>query len=78
MIYRSSSEVDFKLGGLPEIPTPSRVLFTQPNYFAVEYSINPHMEGNIGSVRKEEAVAQWEYLRQLYQELGFETSVIPG
>ncbi len=78
MIYHNASEVDFQLDGVPEMPSPSRVLLTRPDHFDVEYTINPHMEGNIGSVNKEEALEQWKSLRQLYEALGIEASVIPG
>ncbi len=78
MIYHSPSQVDFELADVPEIPTPGRVLMTRPDHFAVEYTINPHMEGNIGSVDKEEASVEWSHLRRLYEHLGIETLVLPG
>ena len=63
---------------LPAIPRPGRVLLTTPAHFRVAYVINPHMEGNIGTVDRERAQAQWEALRAAYDRLGFETHVVEG
>ena len=50
MVYRSVSELDFKLDNLPPLPRPTRVMMTTPDYFDVLYVINPHMKGQIGCV----------------------------
>jgi len=63
---------------LPAIPRPGRVLLTTPEHFRVAYVINPHMEGNIGTVDREEARRQWDALRAAYERAGTETHAIPG
>ena len=55
-----------------------RVLMVSPTHYDVLYEINPHMQGNIGTVDKVEASAQWNALRETYQSLGFSVSVIEG
>lgn len=63
---------------LPAIPRPGRVLMTTPAHFTVEYVINPHMEGHVGSVDPERARAQWEALRAAYERLGVEVATVEG
>jgi len=46
----------------------------RPNYFRVDYSINPWMK--IGSVNQPNAVVQWGKLVNEYQKLGLEVSII--
>ncbi len=78
MIYRTASEVDFALEDRPVLPRPGGVLLTTPDYFDVEYVINPHMEGRMGTVEKGEAMRQWNALRETYDALGFEVEVKEG
>lgn len=78
MIYKSASDIDFTISDLPEVTGPRRVLLTAPTHFQVEYVINPHMEGQIGSVTPAVAHAQWASLKQTYDELGIETHVLQG
>jgi N-dimethylarginine dimethylaminohydrolase len=66
------------LAALPAIPRPGRVLLTTPAHFRVEYVINPHMEGNVGTVDPGRARAQWEAVRAAYDRIGFETHVVEG
>jgi N-dimethylarginine dimethylaminohydrolase len=66
------------LEGLPVIPRPGRVLLTTPHHYQVEYLINPHMAGNVGSVDEHGARLQWEGLRSAYESLGFQVSVVEG
>jgi N-dimethylarginine dimethylaminohydrolase len=68
----------FDVATLPAIPRPGRVLLTTPAHFRVEYVINPHMEGNIGTVDPERARAQWEAVRAAYERVGFEAHVVEG
>ncbi len=63
---------------LPPLPPPRRVLMVTPDYFDVVYVINPHMEGHIGQVDPQRARAQWETLRQTYQQLGFTVYTLEG
>ncbi len=45
-----------------------RFLMCRPDHFAIEYVINPWMEGNIHRASHETAAAQWEGLMRLLQE----------
>ena len=78
MVYRTASEIDFKLSDLPRIPNPRRVLMTAPTHFQVEYVINPHMEGNIGDVDPATAHDQWQRLRDAYDSIGIEPHTLQG
>ena len=60
------------------IPTPRRVLMTDPAHFQVDYVINPHMAGHVGTVDTARANAQWQALRDAYRDLGFEVTVMPA
>ena len=75
---RSADAWHFRLGDLPSLPRPERVLLVEPTYFEVAYVINPHMRGNIGTVDRERARAQWDALRDAYQRLGLQVDVMPG
>ena len=66
------------LDALPAIPRPGRVLLTTPDHFEVAYVINPHMEGNVGGVDPSRARSQWEGLREAYEAVGTEVSVVEG
>jgi len=63
---------------LPERPPAVGVLLARPTHFAVEYVINPYMEGNIGKVDRERAMRQWQRLHDVYVSLGYEVHVIDG
>ncbi|GAA1510925.1 amidinotransferase [Sphaerisporangium rubeum] len=55
---------------------PSRhFLMCRPEYFAVEYAINPWMDPQAGADAAT-AVRQWEGLRAAYEELGHRVSLI--
>ena len=68
----------FSLDAIPAIPRPGRVLMTTPEHFAVEYVINPHMEGNVGDVDSARARAQWDALKAAYERLGVEVVDVAG
>tara|TARA_R110002072_G_scaffold167853_2_gene321404 strand:- start:3975 stop:4799 length:825 start_codon:yes stop_codon:yes gene_type:complete len=53
-----------------------RVLMADPNYFDVEYVINPHMAGHVGGVDRDLARAQWTQVKATYEDLGFPVAVI--
>ena len=58
-----------------EMPLPSKVVMLRPDFFEVGHAINPHMkdsEGSFNQVDKQKALGQWDHLRQIYRELGFE------
>lgn len=63
---------------LPPLPPPRQVLMVTPDHFDVVYVINPHMEGHLGQVDPKRARAQWEALRQTYQQLGFKVHTLEG
>jgi len=48
---------------------------TPPSYFKVEYAINPWMDTTT-SVDVDQAVAQWENLRDTYRELGHTVDLV--
>jgi N-dimethylarginine dimethylaminohydrolase len=66
------------LRDLPALPRPTNVLMTSPEHFRVAYVINPHMEGNIGTVDRQRAMDQWTALRDTYAALGLTVHVLPG
>lgn len=55
-----------------------RVLMVRPTFFSVDYVINAHMVGNIGLVDKEKALQEWRSLRNVYQKLGLNVTVLEG
>lgn len=68
-------------GSLPAavpMPLPRRVLLTTPDHFQVQYVINPHMEGHLGSVDPDRAAAQWSALRDRYSALGMDVHTLAG
>lgn len=77
-VITTVNELDFKLSELEDMPAPEKVLLVKPTYFSVEYVINPHMEGQIGSVDKLQAQNEWEHLKSAYEELGFYVHVEEG
>ena len=60
------------------MPRPARVLMTTPDHFRVDYVINPHMEGHVGTVDSGRAQAQWDALKATYERLGVPVSVVSG
>jgi N-dimethylarginine dimethylaminohydrolase len=78
LIYRSLDALDFALTDCPPVARPQQVLLTTPDYFDVEYVINPHMEGQAVAVDKDEAIRQWEALRETYDALGVDVHTADG
>ena len=78
MVYTTSDAVDFALSDCPEMPAPERVVLTSPEYFDVEYVINPHMSGQVGSVDRPAALQQWKALRATYTALDVEPLIVDG
>lgn len=62
----------------PPRPGETRVLMADPEHYAVEYVINPHMAGHVGSVDRRRAREQWEAVRAAYAGLGYRVEVLPG
>lgn len=71
-------EIDFELSALPVMPAPRRVLMVTPDHFEVEYVINPHMKGNIGSIDQQNARQQWNRLKSAYASISIKTEQIKG
>ena len=63
---------------VPAMPRPTRVLMTTPDHFRVDYVINPHMEGHVGTVDPARARVQWDALRAEYVRLGLDVAVVGG
>lgn len=60
------------------MPPPGNVLMATPKHYSVEYVINPHMQGNIGTVDKAKARWQWEVVRDKFRQLGMSVHVLEG
>ncbi|MEV0585920.1 dimethylargininase [Nonomuraea sp. NPDC050310] len=54
---------------------PKHYLMCRPEFFAVEYAINPWMDPSEGADR-EVAIGQWESLKAAYEGLGHKVSLI--
>jgi N-dimethylarginine dimethylaminohydrolase len=78
MLYQSPDEIDFELHDRPAVPPPSQVVLTTPTHFDVQYVINPHMAGHVGSVNHPVAVQQWKALRAAYTALDVPVHVVDG
>ncbi len=60
---------------------PKNVLMVSPNYFAVEYAINPHMldpSGQLQKVDQVKAHKQWQLLREAFEVQGLQVRVVDG
>lgn len=60
---------------------PKKVLMVRPDYFDIEYAINPHMinkKGELKTVDTDKAKKQWEQLKQTFESLKLEVEVLPG
>ncbi len=78
MIYTKAEQIDFSLGSLPPMATPGRIHMADPEFYQVEYVINPHMQQHVGSVDRSRAIRQWTELKKTYEALGFRVEVIPA
>ena len=63
---------------LPSLQPVRTILMADPACFDVVYEINAHMTGNIGSVDRTRARAQWEALLRAFEELGLPVAVVPA
>jgi N-dimethylarginine dimethylaminohydrolase len=59
------------------VPTTRRYLMCPPEYFAVEYSINPWMDPT-RPTSTALAVEQWTVLKETYERLGHRVETIPA
>ncbi len=77
-LVTTAEGVSFRLADLPALPRPDRLLMADPEFFDVEYVINPHMDGNLGRVDRFAARCQWKRLHDAYLSLGIPVDVLPG
>ncbi len=77
-VFTRADRVELDVRAAPERPRETRVLLVDPAFYAIEYVINPHMAGRVGSVDPERARAQWEGVREAYSRLGFDVHVLEG
>ena len=70
------NDFDVRLGELESRPLTRHIWLAKPDYFDIEYVINPHMADQLGMINKEKAEKQWDDLRTIYLDLGFEVSVV--
>lgn len=62
-------------------PLFKAVVMAEPSFFDVVYAINPFMkdsQGQLQKVDKAEAVTQWNYLVQLFEDLNLKVFTLPG
>lgn len=55
---------------------PQKILMCYPEYFEVNYTGNEFMKDNIDNVDKEKALNEWNNLKKIYEDLGFEVELI--
>jgi len=77
-IITSIDDLDFNITDVAEMQQPGSVLMVTPDYFSVEYVINPHMKNQVGMVDKVNARRQWETIYQSFERLGYNTLCIQG
>ncbi len=73
-----AADVDFSVDDLPAIPSPDRVLMADPDFFQVDYVINPHMAGRLSTVDRRSALLEWDTLHDAYRALGYPVDVLPA
>ncbi|MFI0370658.1 dimethylargininase [Actinomadura sp. 1N219] len=61
---------------MERVATPRHYLMVRPTYFDVVYSINPWMNPEKPTSTRL-AIAQWEWLRDLFADLGHEVDLLP-
>ena len=60
---------------------PQKVLMVLPDYFKVEYAINPHMkkaDGSLNQVDPLRAREEWNHLYHTYKDLGLQVFELEG
>ena len=78
MLYTNVRELDFSFVDLKTIDLPSRVLMTSPEFFDVQYVINPHMTEHVGTVDYAKALEEWYALQHAYEQIGLAVHVLEG
>ncbi len=77
-VITSVDQLDFSINDLPTMLLPKQVLMVEPTYFSVDYVINPHMTGKVGTVDKMEAQNQWDILRDIFKQIGLQVHQLEG
>jgi len=77
-VISRTEQLDFSLRDISGMLMPKQILMVTPDYYSVEYVINPHMKENIGRVDKVEAQNEWNILKKTFEQLGFRVHVIEG
>jgi N-dimethylarginine dimethylaminohydrolase len=78
-VIRSAADLaTLDVAALPDRVEPQRVLMCTPGSFDVVDVKNAFMEGNVGTVDRAEAVAEWEALRLAFEVAGHEVVTIDG
>jgi N-dimethylarginine dimethylaminohydrolase len=78
-VIRSAADLAaLDVAALPDRVEPQRVLMCTPESFDVVDVKNAFMEGNVGSVDRVEAAAEWEALRCAFEVAGHEVVTIEG
>ncbi|QCS48916.1 TIGR00300 family protein [Picosynechococcus sp. PCC 11901] len=57
---------------------PTRILMCAPDYYEVDYVINPWMEGNVHKSSQAQAIEQWQALHQIIKEYAVVDLVPPA
>lgn len=71
-----AEHLDFDVRRTAPRPRETRVLMGDPEHYAVEYAINPHMQDHVGTVDSARARSQWAALREAYRALGFQVETL--
>lgn len=77
-IITNSQDLAETLKTAETMPAPGRVLMVTPDHFSVDYVINPHMAGHIGTVDRNKARWQWEVVRDKFRHLGMTVHELEG
>lgn len=77
-VISSVNQLNFKIPDLPEMPNPKGVLMVDPEYFSVEYAINPYMAKNIGKVDKDKAAEEWGKIQKAFEQTGTDVHLLEG
>ncbi|MEX0772564.1 MAG: arginine deiminase-related protein [Balneolales bacterium] len=78
LVITHVSQLSAGLKNAGRMPAPHHLLMVKPTHFSVDYVINPHMEGNLGSVDKAKAYREWEGVRDAFKTSGLQVHEIEG
>jgi N-dimethylarginine dimethylaminohydrolase len=78
MVITKLAQLNVNLNELESMPLPAGALMVTPEHFTVEYVINPHMEGHIGTVDRAKAMQEWKQVRDAFVRCGISIHEIQG